>query len=103
MPMRYVYIVCKNKAEARKIALALLEKKWIGCANIYPIEALFNWKGKLTKAKEAVLIAKTLSKNVKKTMALAKKLHSYEEPCITVIPILAADKDYLNWMKSEIK
>ena len=102
MELRLVYIVCKDKAEAKKISLELLKEKLIGCANLFPIEALFHWKGELQEANEAVLVAKTLGKNVEKVMALAKKLHSYETPAIMVLPVLEADKDYLNWMQSEI-
>ena len=45
--MAFVYITCKDKKEARKISRFLLEKKLIACANIFPIESMYRWEGKM--------------------------------------------------------
>jgi periplasmic divalent cation tolerance protein len=92
------YITCKNKAEAKKIANALLKKKLIACANIFPVDSLYKWKGKLNSDKEAVLLAKT-NKDIAKEV---KKLHSYECPCIIKINA-AANKEFANWLNAELK
>ncbi len=100
--MIITYITCKNKAEAEKIANHLLKKKLIACANIFPINSLYKWKGKLQKDKEFVLLAKT-QKN--KSLSLEKEvrgIHSYEIPCILQINA-KANKEFGEWLKNEFK
>jgi len=101
--MIFIYIVCKNEREAKKIGLTLVKKRSVACCNIFPIESIYWWEGKIVKDKEVVLIAKTFEKNFKKVEKEVKKLHSYKVPCILEIPIKRVNLEYLNWLKREIK
>ena len=101
MSFIFVYITNPNKKEAKRIALHLLKKKLVACVNIFPIESLYWWKGKIEKAKEFVLIAKTKEEDFKKVEAEVKKIHSYTVPCITKINV-EANEEYEKWLK-EIK
>ncbi|MBW2966233.1 divalent-cation tolerance protein CutA [Candidatus Woesearchaeota archaeon] len=96
------YIVCKNKAEAEKIVNHLLKKKLIACANIFPINSLYKWKGKLQKDKEFVLLAKTQKNKLYSLEKEVKGIHSYEIPCILQINA-KANKEYERWLKNELK
>ena len=97
--MIFVYIICPNKKEAQKIGQVLIEKRLVGCLNIFPIESIYWWKKKIVKDKEVVLIAKTLKKNFKKVEETVKKLHSYEIPCIVALSVAKVNKEYLDWLK----
>lgn len=70
----------------------------IACANIFPIESLYNWKGKLTEEKETVLILKILNKNYKKVKNKIKKMHSYDIPFIGKINV-EVNKEYEDWAR----
>jgi periplasmic divalent cation tolerance protein len=83
----FIYITCKNKAEAKKIAIFLVKKRLAACCNIFPIESIYWWRSKIVKDKEVVLIVKTLKKNFKKIEKEVKRLHSYTVPCILEISI----------------
>ncbi len=96
----FIYITNSLKKEARKIARRLLKKKLIACANIFPTESLYDWKGKVVDEKEFVLIAKTLNKNFEKIKKEVEKIHSYSVPCITKIPVESNSK-YFKWIKKE--
>lgn len=100
MSFIFVYITNPNKAEANRIALYLLKKRLIACANIFPIESQYWWKGKIEKAKECVLIAKTIKENFEKVKKEVKRMHKYTIPCITKIEV-EANKEYENWLKKE--
>lgn len=100
--MILVYIICKDKAEAKKIANALIKKKLIACANIFPIDSLYMWKGKLQSDKETVLLAKTSNSKDKAVEKEVKKLHSYDVPCIIKINA-TANKSYQNWLNAQLK
>ncbi len=101
--MIFIYITCKNKKEAHKIGKYLVEKKLAGCVNIFPIESMYWWKGKIVEDKEAVLIVKTLKKNYSKIEKEVRKLHSYTVPFLGKIDIKKVNKDYLNWLNDEMK
>jgi len=100
--MILVYITNPTKRVAEKIAKILLEKRLVACANIFEIESFYWWERKIEKAKEFVLIGKTIEKNYKRIKEEVEKIHPYEIPCILKIKAEANEK-YLNWLKSEVK
>lgn len=100
--MILIYITCKNKAEAKKIGLALIKRRLTACCNIFPIASIYWWKGKVIKDKEAILIVKTLKRNFQEIEREVKKLHSYTVPCILEIPVRKANRKYLSWLKKEL-
>ena len=99
--MTLVYITCKDKKEAEKIAIHLLRKRLIACANIFPIKSMYWWQGKIANDNENVIIAKTSTKNFKKVVSEVKKIHSYEIPCILRINA-TANKEYGAWANKEM-
>ncbi len=99
--MIFGYITCKNKKEAKKIGLALMKKRLVACCNIFPIESIYWWRGKIVKDREVALIVKTQKENFKTIEKEVKKLHSYTIPCILEIPIKKGNLDYLKWVKQE--
>ncbi|MBI2653658.1 divalent-cation tolerance protein CutA [Candidatus Woesearchaeota archaeon] len=99
--MALAYITCKDKKEAEKISIRLLKKRLIACANIFPIKSMYWWEGKIVNDNEHVIIAKTNEKNFKKLENEARKLHSYQIPCILKINA-NANKDYDEWANKEL-
>ena len=100
--MILVYITNPTKEEAKKIAKHLIEKKLIACANIFPIESLYNWNEKLADESEFVLLGKTKEEDYDKIVAEVEKIHSYDVPCILKIPMEANGK-YEDWLKNELR
>ena len=101
--MILIYIACKNRKEAKKIGLSLVKNRLAACCNIFPIESIYRWQGKVINDREVVLIVKTLKKNFKKIEKEVKRLHSYKTPCILEIPIKNNNLEYLKWLKREIQ
>ena len=97
-----VYITFPSRKEARRIAKIILDKKIASCCNIFPIESMYWWKGKIENSKEFVLIAKTLRRNLKQLEEIVKKEHPYTVPYIGVIDA-NANEEYFNWMKEVLK
>jgi len=100
--MILVYITNPTKKVAEKIAKILLKKRLIVCANVFEIESFYWWQRKIEKAKEFLLIGKTIEKNYQKIKKEVEKIHPYEIPCILKIKA-EVNKKYLNWLKSEVK
>ena len=102
MAFIFIYITAANKKEAQKLALPLLEKRLIACANIFPISSVYWWKGKIKNGKEYALIVKTVKKNYNFIKKEIRKIHSYDTPAIIQIPVKVNEK-YGEWMKGEME
>ncbi|MCM8795799.1 MAG: divalent-cation tolerance protein CutA [Candidatus Omnitrophica bacterium] len=99
-----VFITCSSKLEGRRIARALVEKRLAACVNIVDkIESIFCWKGKIEKAKEALLIVKSQKKKFTKIIKLVRTMHSYEVPEIIAFRIFGGDKRYLKWIDETLR
>lgn len=100
---RLIYITTPTRREAKNIAETLVKEKLIACANFFPIESIYRWRGKIQREKEFGMIFKTKEKLVEKIIKRAKKLHSYEVPCIISLPIEKGYKKFLKWINESTK
>ncbi len=99
-----IFITTAGKIEATRIAKALLASKLAACVNIVDkVESFFWWQGKIDRAKEYLLIAKSVKANLPKVCRLVKSLHSYDVPEIIGIPIAGGSKTYLDWIDDSIR
>ena len=97
--IKFFYITCSKKKEAHNIAASLVKRKLVACANIInSIDSIFLWGGKVKKAKEVLVVGKTMNKNVQKIINSVKKLHSYEVPCVIFFDIKNGNTDFLKWI-----
>jgi len=101
--LELIYITTKTKKEAKKIAKILVKEKLAACCNVFPIESIYRWRGKIENAKEFGMFVKTKKNLVEKIIKRAKDLHSYDIPCIISLPIRNSNKDFLKWIKRETK
>lgn len=98
-----VYTTVGKRKDAEMVAQKLLEKRYIACANIFPMEANYWWQGKIEKAKEFGLFLKTKKENYKIIERELKRIHPYELPCILSWRIERGEKNYLKWLKESIE
>lgn len=102
--MNIVYVPCKNKTEAKKIAKNLISQKLAICINIIdPIESIYRWKGKIGESHESLLLIKTSQKLVDEVIVKIKNLHSYNLPDIISWKINKTTSDVKQWFKNELK
>jgi periplasmic divalent cation tolerance protein len=98
--MIMIYLPCKNKTEAKKIAANLIKKKLIACANIVQSDSIYNWKNRLYNDKESILLLKAKRTDERQIRQEIKKLHSYELPAIITINA-KANKEFENWVDKQ--
>ena len=99
-----VFVTTANKAEAEKIAQALLDGQLIACANIInPVTSFFYWSGKVERAEECLVVMKSRMDLFGKLTEKLKGLHSYEVPEILAVPIVEGSAAYFNWMDKVLK
>ena len=99
-----VLVTCADKAEAEKIAQALLKEKLIACANIInPVTSFFHWSGKIDKCEECLVVMKSRLDLFGELSECVRGLHSYEVPEILAFPIVEGSGAYLGWMGEALK
>jgi periplasmic divalent cation tolerance protein len=97
-------VTCSSRAEARKIAGAILTKKLAACVNIVcGLESHYWWQGKLKSARECLLLVKTTRAKERAVTSVVKTSHSYEVPEVIFLSVVAGEKGYLNWLRNSVK
>jgi periplasmic divalent cation tolerance protein len=98
----FAYITAANTEEAEHIGRVLVTEQLAACANIFPVmHSVYRWKGAVETAQEAVLVAKTRDTLADALIARVKALHSYQVPCVVILPITAGLPDFLRWIDDE--
>lgn len=96
--MLLFYVTCKDENEASTIANALLQKKLIACANLFPSRSIYEWRGKREDTQEYIALLKTTEEAADQVEKEITKMHSYDVPCILRIPVVA-NTEYEKWVK----
>lgn len=98
-----VYITNPSKKAAKRVAMHLLLKKLIACANIYDdVLSIYPWKGKIAEQTECILIAKTSARHFEKVKKEVAAIHPYDIPCIVGIPV-SCNAAYAKWIIKTLK
>ncbi len=98
-----VLITAKDKAEARRIARKLLQKKLAACVNFVPIESMFIWEGEIQEEDEVLMIVKTKIDAFDELASAVKIAHSYDNPEIIGAPVILGSREYLKWIDNVVK
>ncbi len=100
--IKLLYATFASKEEAVAVAHKLLEEKLIACANIFDGGAsIYRWQGEVQQANEAILFAKTTDKQSQKAVNRIKDLHSYDLPCVLILPAEAGLPEFIEWVETE--
>ena len=100
--IRILYVPCASEDAARDLAMSLLDRRLIACANIYPSRSIYRWKGRVSDETEYVVFAKTTAELAHDAAAAAEQLHMYDTPCVLVIEPAFANAAYSGWVNSEV-
>jgi periplasmic divalent cation tolerance protein len=99
-----ILVTTASKAEAEKIAQALLQEHLIACANIVgPVSSHFIWEGKIDCAEEFLMVMKSKKELFDRVVERVKGLHSYEVAEVLALPVVAGSEKYLGWMDEVLK
>lgn len=91
-----------SEAAAGRIATILVEERLAACVQIAgPLRSVYRWEGAVIEATEWLCTVKTLEARLPAVLARIRALHSYQQPEILAVPILAGDSGYLEWLRQE--
>src|SRR6185369_10419686 len=98
-----VLVTAPNPHISRALAKAALKTRLVACANLIPkIESHYWWQGKLESSAEALIIFKTTKAKLKALEKLIVAKHPYDTPEFLVLPIVAGNKRYLDWVSKSL-
>ncbi|TLZ70614.1 MAG: divalent-cation tolerance protein CutA, partial [Methanobacteriota archaeon] len=69
------YVTAPDLETARSIARTVVERRLAACANLWPIESMYRWKGRLEEANEVVIVFKTRRALLQKLIATVREKH----------------------------
>ena len=104
MKTNLIYMTAGSMDEARRIGRELVSNRLAACVNIIDnMNSIYWWNGEIHEDSEVVLIAKTKEDLVPELTEKVKALHSYDCPCVVSIPLLAGNREFLEWILEETK
>ena len=99
----FVLITSPGSRVAQVLAKAALTERLVACANLIPrIESHYWWQGKLESSTEVLIIFKTTKSRLKALEKLIVANHPYDTPEFLVLPIIAGNKRYLDWVSKSL-
>ena len=96
------YVTNPSKEHAETLSDELVKGNLVACTNVFPINSLYEWKGKTEKGDEFVLIAKTLPEKEGVVREEIERLHKDETPCVISWEV-SVNKKYFEWVKGEVR
>ena len=97
-----VYTTLPDAKKAKEIARTLVNERLCACANIFKVDSVYRWKGKIEEEAEYGLILKTKEEVYTKLEARIKELHPYEVPMIVRYKIDKGFESYFKWIDEEV-
>ena len=94
-----VFMTASNGEEAARLADMLVGAHLAACVQILPeMESVYRWEGKIERAPEILLLAKTTKSKFEELEREVRALHSYDTPEIIAVPVVAGSARYLEWL-----
>lgn len=86
-----------------RLTKKLLEAHLIACANWWPIESRYRWKGRQIRNQEIRCVLKTTPDKATAALAWLIQHHPYDAPWLTHIELPSASESYTDWLKESVK
>ena len=88
---------------AHKLVRMAFEERLIACANLIPkVESHYQWKGKLERGTEVLMVLKTTDGKISALEKLVVTNHPYDTPEFIVLPVSRGNKRYLDWWEKSV-
>jgi periplasmic divalent cation tolerance protein len=102
---RYVIVVttCPDDELASRIATVLVERKLAACVQASDITSTYRWQGAIETAREVRLMIKAKSADYAAIEACIMELHTYQNPEVIALPLVAGSRLYLDWIDAETR
>ena len=102
MTTKMIWTTCSPE-KATFLCRELLERKCVGCVNIFePHTSLYWWNGEICEDREVTIIMETDDKTLTKALKELERLHPYETPKIMVFSPQHVPEEFSTWLRNEV-
>jgi periplasmic divalent cation tolerance protein len=93
-----------SRAEAIELGRAAVEARLAACAQVVgPVASTFWWEDGIERAEEWLLLLKLPVTGYQALAGFLTERHSYDEPEIVALAIVAGSESYLSWIQEETR
>lgn len=100
--MVFVYTTCADSGEAQKLGELMIREKIAACVDMWPIESMYMWDGKMADKKQTMMMITTHETKLQQVSDLISQNHSYSVPLIAGVDVMRVNPEYKAWVVSEI-
>jgi periplasmic divalent cation tolerance protein len=98
-----IYAIFANAEEAERIGRDVVEARLAACINVLgSCRSIYRWQGRLETSEEVPAILKTTTDKADALVSRIAGLHSYDVPCIVVLPIHKLLLEYADWVEESV-
>jgi periplasmic divalent cation tolerance protein len=93
-----------SRAEAVELARGAVAGRLAACAQVTgPVASTYWWEDRVERAEEWLLLLKVPASRYQALAEFLVRSHSYDEPEIVALPIVAGSPAYLSWIEEETR
>jgi periplasmic divalent cation tolerance protein len=98
----HVQTTTDSRAEAIELATEAVQARLAACAQVAgPVASTFWWEDGIERAEEWIIMLKLPAERFDELAEFLIERHSYDEPEIIAMPIVAGSAGYLDWIAQE--
>jgi periplasmic divalent cation tolerance protein len=91
-----------SRVEAIELGRSAVRARLAACAQVAgPVASTYWWEGGIEQAEEWLVLLKLPASRFTELVAFITEHHSYDEPEVVAIPIVAGAPSYLTWISEE--
>lgn len=100
---RILLMTAPDAETAEDIVGALVDERLIACGNIVPgLTSIYRWQGEVERDAEVLVIMKTTTAALERTLDRAAALHPYDVPEVLSLPLTEGHRPYLDWVAESV-
>lgn len=104
VPYIQVQTLTDSRAEAMELGHDAVAARLAACAQVTgPVASTYWWEDGLERAEEWLLLLKLPADRYQRLADFLSERHSYDEPEIVAMPIVAGSPAYLSWIEEETR
>jgi periplasmic divalent cation tolerance protein len=93
-----------SRAEAMELGHAAVAARLAACAQVTgPISSVYWWEDSIERSEEWLILLKLPADRFDELAEFLAERHSYDEPEIVAVPIVAGSAAYLDWVEDETR
>lgn len=93
-----------SRAEAMELVRAAVQARLAACGQVAgPVASTYWWNDELERSEEWFVFFRLPADRYDELAAFLTQRHSYDEPEIIAVPIVAGAPSFLNWVREETR